>query len=80
MIKNLKSIIKRLFWKFGFKIEKVVIPEEYNLTAPELPLLKCLTNSKGILQYNQYYHLYSKKFLFGYHPHIPLSLCWQLLD
>ena len=82
MIKNLKSIIKRLFWKFGFKIEKVVIPEEYNLTAPELPLLKCLRNSKGILHFGAHrgseaasYEWFGKKvYWFEANPKIFLDL------
>ena len=51
MIYAKDSVFGYLAVEGGFKIEKVVIPEEYNLTAPELPLLKCLRNSKGILHF-----------------------------
>ena len=51
MKKIFKRTIKKLIWKLGYKVEKIVVPEEYNLTAPKLPLLKCLANSKGILHF-----------------------------
>ena len=49
-MKNLfKTFIKKILKKNNWRLEKIVLPRDYNLTAPEEVMLSAITNSKGIL-------------------------------
>lgn len=49
MIKFLKYKLKKILFKFNFKLEKIYIQNEYNLESPDINLLKTMQNCKGIL-------------------------------
>jgi len=45
----LKKIIKNILKKNNLRLEKIVIPREYNLTSPSKDLVSSMTECKGIL-------------------------------
>jgi len=50
MIKKfLKKKLKKLLFKYNYKLEKIYIQNDYNLESPDLQLLKWMKKSKGVL-------------------------------
>jgi len=49
MIKFIKYYLKKILYKFNFKLSKIYIQNEYNLESPDVNLLKTMKNCKGVL-------------------------------
>ena len=48
-IKSLRFFIKKIFYRFGWKIEKIYVQKEANITSPKLIELEILAKCNGIL-------------------------------
>ncbi len=48
-MKSLRFLIKKIFYRFGWKIEKIYVQKEANTTSPKLIELEILAKCNGIL-------------------------------